>query len=70
MTRGTEKVEVGQLRKKIESIHFIIKRSALPDGNFLILKIREDEFAEFVDSNGMISTAPVDFIFEFTEIVK
>lgn len=70
MTRGTEKVEVGQLRKKIENIHSIIKRSALPDCNFLILKIREDKFVEFVDSTGMISTAPIDFIFEFTEIVK
>jgi hypothetical protein len=70
MTRGTETVEEGQLRRKIESIHSIIKRTALPDGNFLITRLRDDDYAEYIDSSGMTCSAPIDFIYQFTEIVK
>lgn len=70
MTRGTEIVEAGQLRRKIENIHSIVKRTALPNGNFLITRVRDDGYAEYVDSCGMTCSAPVDFVYQFTEIVK
>jgi hypothetical protein len=70
MMHGIEKIEEGQIRRKIESIHSIIKRTALPNGNFLITRLREDGYVEYIDSCGMTCSSPIDFVYQFTEIVK
>ena len=69
MTRGNVIVEVGQVRKRIQSVHSIIKRVSVPCDPFIIIEIN-GPMSKYLDSNGEMHELPTDFLYEFTELVK
>ena len=69
MTRGSTEVKEGQVRKRIQSVHSVIKKVAVPDDPFIIIEV-SGPMSKYMDASGETHELPTDFLYEFTEIVK